>query len=214
MGRRKPNKERSDVYNNFSFESMEGEVWKWIKDYEGLYEISNFGRVKSYLPYNMSMIYDGTPKKILRGKYDKDGYVEFKLCKDNKLKYVRGHRLVAQNFIENPENHPIINHIDAVKDNNHVSNLEWCNQSHNSRHMYDRGDGEYSKQRASETHGHKCKLISLEDGKEYIFNSVTQASYHLGMYGNYIHDKIRRTSSEGFEELIASFGYKFHKIIN
>ena len=111
------------------------ETWRDIKDYVGKYQVSNLGRVKSTKRIrkgkNNSIV--EVPEKILKGKKDKDGYIEYALCTGihGKMKYYRGHRLVAEAFIPNPDNLQIINHINEIKDDNRVSNLEWCTPQYN-----------------------------------------------------------------------------------
>lgn len=105
------------------------EIWKDIKRFEGKYQVSNLGRVKSFARK--------TPK-ILKPRIDKDGYHEYGLyCTFvKKTLYRRGHRLVAEAFIPNPKNLPVINHLNLVKNDNRVDNLEWCTVCHNNRHGY------------------------------------------------------------------------------
>ena len=103
------------------------EEWRDIKGFEGLYQVSNLGRVKK-------LNYRGKEnrEKILKGVPDKDGYLRIHLHKYNKSKTKRIHRLVAECFIENPNNYPMINHIDENKQNNNVENLEWCTTKYNN----------------------------------------------------------------------------------
>lgn len=100
------------------------EVWASIKGYEGLYEVSNYGNVRS-LKYGKI--------KYLKPAKNKGGYYFVILCKNGKTKNFRIHRLVANAFIENPNNYPQINHKDEDKTNNKASNLEWCNNQYNKR---------------------------------------------------------------------------------
>lgn len=97
---------------------------KEIKNYEGLYWIDEFGNV-----YNKK-------KNILKqGKSNsRTAYPQVCLCKNGFVKVYSVHRLVAINYIDNPENKPQVNHKDGNKLNNHVSNLEWCTQSENMKH--------------------------------------------------------------------------------
>lgn len=101
------------------------EIWKDIAWYEGFYQISSYGRVKS-------LNYKHTGKeKILRPGKSKRGYLFVILYKEGKGKLVLIHRLVAQSFIPNQENLPQINHKDEIKTNNCVENLEWCTCQYN-----------------------------------------------------------------------------------
>ena len=108
------------------------EEWKPIEGYEGLYEISNFGRVKS-----IDRIGHGGRKlkgRILKQAKNNCGYLVIDLDKHGKRKQFRVHRLVASAFIPNPNNYPIINHKDENKLNNHVNNLEWCTVKYNTNY--------------------------------------------------------------------------------
>lgn len=117
------------------------EIWKDIPGYEGRYQISNKGQVKS-LPRYVSN-HTGkllVKEKILAQRPDFKGYMRIDL-KDNcgKKHYFGIHRLVATAFIPNPENKPQINHIDGNKANNNIDNLEWCTNSENQKHAYRMG---------------------------------------------------------------------------
>ena len=98
------------------------EIWHDIEGYEGLYQISNKGRVKS--------LYKGS-ERILRPGIDGSGYMFVCLCYDNVRKYFKLHRLIAQAFIPNPENKPQVNHLDECKINNTLENLEWTTAKEN-----------------------------------------------------------------------------------
>lgn len=100
------------------------EEWRTIQDYPD-YMISNLGRVKS-LNYNKT-----GKEKILKQGINKDGYCYVDLCKEGERKTFRVHRLVATHFIPNPQILPCVNHKDENKQNNCVSNLEWCTQEYN-----------------------------------------------------------------------------------
>ena len=98
------------------------EIWKDIQGYEGLYQVSNLGRVKS--------LYKGGT--ILKGSVNNRGYHIVMLYKGGKYKHFLIHRLVAQAFISNPQKLPQVNHKDEDKSNNSVSNLEWCTNIYNN----------------------------------------------------------------------------------
>lgn len=104
------------------------EEWKNIEGYDGLYKVSNLGRVKS-------LGNEKTRKeKILKTGKTKDGYLQVGLHKEGKRKKCYVHRLVAQAFIENPNNFNEVNHIDENKENNISTNLEWCTGKSNCNH--------------------------------------------------------------------------------
>ena len=101
------------------------EVWKDITGYEGLYQISNLGKVKS-------LNYKRTGKeKILKTSKNNNGYLSVLLYKNKESKKFLLHRLVANAFIKNPNNYPYINHKDENKENNIINNLEWCTHQYN-----------------------------------------------------------------------------------
>lgn len=98
------------------------EEFKDIEGYEGIYQISNLGNVKS-LKFGK--------EKILKPVKNIKGYLYVNLRKNGKMKSMRVHRIVAQEFIENPLNLPEVNHIDENKENNKIDNLEWCDRKYN-----------------------------------------------------------------------------------
>ena len=101
------------------------EEWRDIIGYEGLYQVSNLGRVKSFLYYN------GTNERIIKPIRLKNGYYNVSLSKNKISKKIYIHRLVADAFIPNPNSYPIINHKDENPSNNCADNLEWCTQKYN-----------------------------------------------------------------------------------
>ena len=101
------------------------EIWKDVKGYEELYQISNFGRVKT------------VNKDYIKKQYERpDGYVQVCLCKNGKVVTRKIHVLVAQAFIPNPLNLPEVNHKDENKAHNSVDNLEWCDTIYNKNYRY------------------------------------------------------------------------------
>lgn len=107
---------------------IQKEIWKDIVGYEGLYQISNYGRVKS-------LGNDKTRKeRILKPIKSQKGYLRIIFCKKGKTKQFYIHCLVAENFIPNPLNLPQVNHKDENKENNCVYNLEWCDAKYNNNY--------------------------------------------------------------------------------
>lgn len=127
-----PNSERY-----LSLDDLPNEHWKDIKNYEGLYQVSDYGRVKS-----LDRFFDKTHHyltKILSPAKDKNGYLKVQLCKNKKCKMFFVHRLVGDAFIFNPENKPLYNHLKVVtKDycNNNVDNLVPATNSENQKYAY------------------------------------------------------------------------------
>lgn len=107
------------------------EIWKDVEGYEGLYQVSNKGRVKSWIKCNA---HPYVPR-ILKGRISNKGYYTYHLG-DKTLKV---HRLVANAFVPNPENKPQVNHIDGNKKNNHATNLEWVTNTENAAHAFRTG---------------------------------------------------------------------------
>lgn len=108
--------------------------WRPIKNYEGLYEVSNTGLVRSLA--RMAQPTQYIPEK-LKSLFKNNGYLKVELWKNNKKKMVRVHRLVAEAFILNPENKSTVNHKDFDKCNNHIDNLEWMTVEENNKHYSD-----------------------------------------------------------------------------
>lgn len=135
------------------------EEWLPVKGFFGVYEVSNYGRVKSlyrevpWVGKNGRCGVKYVNERILKPKIDKDGYEEFCLSNNGRT-YKRGHRLVAEMFLykEGCEN-LVVDHKDAVKDNNHVSNLQWLTSEQNTIKYY------------SEEYGKKKSLSSLSRGE-------------------------------------------------
>ena len=112
---------------------MKKEYWKPVVGYENLYEVSNLGRIRSFDRWVKSK--NGSIRicrgRILKPYTNKDGYLYVVLCKNNKHKTYKVHRLVAEAFLPNPDNLPQVNHKDENKQNNNVENLEFCDCKYN-----------------------------------------------------------------------------------
>ena len=111
------------------------EIWKPVVGFEGFYEVSNYGRVKSLqrLRRNRYGVFI-VEEKILKQLTLTKGYLGVRLYKNNKGKTFKVHRLVAEAFIPNPDNLACVNHKDEIKTNNMVDNLEWCTSKYNTNY--------------------------------------------------------------------------------
>lgn len=109
---------------------MQNEIWKDIEGYEGLYQVSNLGRIKS-LP-KMCGVRMGK-ERIIKCFYNHSNYTMVTLSKDGIQKHFQVHRLVAANFIPNTENKPQVDHLNRIRNDNRVENLRWVTVSENSR---------------------------------------------------------------------------------
>ena len=103
---------------------MQNEIWKDVPGYSGLYQVSNLGRIKSFMNQY------GHGERIIKGEITKTGYIQVSL----NHKRFKIHRLVATAFIPNPESLPQINHKNEIKTDNRVENLEWCTAKYNSNY--------------------------------------------------------------------------------
>lgn len=122
---------------------MEKEVFRDVLGYEGLYQISNYGRVKSlerknifYCGLRKEYLERPTKEKILNYNKSNRGYLQVCLTKEGKSKTYTVHRLVAKAFLPNLKNKKQVNHIDGNKENNSIDNLEWVTSSENNKHAF------------------------------------------------------------------------------
>lgn len=127
------------------------EIWKTVKGYEGLYEVSNLGNVRSLDYHNWGVVRNLTPVM------DCYSYMRVCLCKNNKQRNGLVHRMVAQAFLENPLELPQINHINENKSDNRVENLEWCDCLHNNNH------GTRNERISKSKRNTKCKKVIQMD---------------------------------------------------
>lgn len=133
------------------------EEWRPVVGYEGLYEVSNLGRVKSL-----------RRNRVLMGGSDKDGYKRLALCYCNKREYKFVHRIVAEAFIPNPEGLPQVNHKDENKTNNAVWNLEWCDAKYNNNYGTCRS-------RIAKKQSKPLIAVSIANGSILRFKSLMEA---------------------------------------
>ena len=195
------------------------EEWKDIEGYEGLYQVSTLGRVKS-LKY-----WGGKRTAILSQAKRKDGYLMVGLSRDGITKSKSVHRLVAQAFIPNPNNLEMINHKDEVPDNNCVSNLEWCSRSYNQ--LYSIGlhperkmlfgnnfngvNGVNNSPFIKKGNPHKCHRKVVQKTKDgevlMIFDNAASAGKALNVTSNNITSTCKDNESGKFKRKHSAYGY-------
>ena len=154
------------------------EEWRDIKGYEGLYQVSSLGRVKS-LNYRHT-----NREKILKYGKNNRGYLHVNLCKKGTIKSFQIHRLVAESFIFNPNNYKEVNHKDENKQNNRVDNLEWCDRKYNIN--YGTRNKKLSESIKGSKHYKSRKVLCITTGRR--FNTIKEAAeyYYIDSYINII----------------------------
>lgn len=154
------------------------EIWKDIKGYEGLYKVSNYGRVKS-LNYNKTK-----KEKELKLYKNKKGYFSVNLYLNKKIHSKLVHRLVAETFIPNPKNKPQVNHIDGDKTNDKVDNLEWVTNKENVIHSWKTGLSK--KKYGKQTNCKKVNQYTLTGDFIKTWDSIKDASKDLKIDSSHI----------------------------
>jgi len=178
---------------------IDGETWRELPDYEGLYLISNKGRVKSCSRQknsNSKFAYI-SKEKVLKPSVSKDGYLNVFLCKDGKSKSFAIHRLVAIAFIPNGGKLSDVNHKDENKLNNSVENLEWCTKEYNTKY-------------GTRTQRVSKRISQFTTDGEFVrtFNSVKEASRTLHIGSSNIHNCAvgKKLKKDGKEYVCRSAG--------
>jgi hypothetical protein len=172
------------------------EIWKDIEGFEGLYQVSNLGRVKSFdTTDKLGRIRKG---RVLKPHRHPQGYLLVTLCKNGKHKNHKTHRVVAQAFIPNPENKPEVNHIDENKTNNNVNNLEWSTRKENLNHGT-------RTERMAKTQSIPIIATNIKTGEFREFYGISECARQLGLNQAHITDvlKGRRKQTGGY-----TFKYK------
>ena len=180
------------------------EEWRPVVGWEGLYDVSNIGRVRSLVRYYDIINKRGIPMhikrggKVIKGKIMPNGYILIRLRKDGEETNALAHRLVAQAFIPNPDNLPIINHKDLNTCNNRVDNLEWCDYHYNNTYA------DAGKRRA------ECRRIAVEqltmDGQHVAYYDCIKSVHRLT--GGRFHSRNIKRACLGLHQKTA-YGYQW-----
>lgn len=161
------------------------EIWKDIVGYEGLYQVSNMGNVRSLYRTVRCGNKDNTLNgKLLTPAKNKCGYLYVNLRKNGETKSKNIHRLVAEHFVPNPMCKPQVNHLDENKENNKADNLDWVTAKENANH----GSRNY---KISEYRKQNVVAINEISGEKIFFETVNEANCHFGIKGhNIVYDKV------------------------
>jgi hypothetical protein len=173
------------------------EVWKNIQKYEGYYQISNLGRLRSVdrvIKYKNGRLnkHKGREKNV---KEYKTAYRIAILSKENKQKGFKISRLVAKHFIKNPNNYPCVNHIDGNKHNDRKENLEWCTYSYNNLHAFNNGLIKHS--------GIRGIIWDKNRLKWYAYLSRNNKDYFIGRFLN------KEEAIKAREKYLNNFNYAY-----
>ena len=168
------------------------EIWKNIKDYEGIYQCSNTGKIRTC---DRIVTESNGKTQFRRGQeikphLNKNGYLQFALNKNAKRKMVYVHIIVAQTFLNNPNNLKTVNHKDGNKTNNNIDNLEWCSYSDNNKHSYSILNRSVVDEGASPK---PIYVINTESNIISYYPSITAATYGIGLshtqINRYVHSR-------------------------
>ena len=165
------------------------EIWKDVPNFEGLYQVSNTGKIKSF---RKSTKYGSQPEYILKPSIANTGYAQVTLYDNARRKKLLIHRLVAEAFIPNPDNLPQINHKDEDRLNNCANNLEWCTAAYNNAYGTARIRGIDTRSKPVEQLTYDGKVIA-------IYRSARIASEILGMRkGTITNAIVNKSQCKGF----------------
>lgn len=162
---------------------MQEEIWKDIKGYDGAYQVSNLGRVRSfYKRVGSCSYYKGNSPIILRNLLCNPGYYRVSLSKNGIFRQCLVHRLVAEAFIPNEHKYREVNHINGVKTDNYVENLEWCTRQQNAQHAFRTGLSRITDKQKK--NAMRPVRLLYPDGTSQIVSSIKEASKIIG-YAHY-----------------------------
>ncbi|MFY4840649.1 NUMOD4 domain-containing protein [Staphylococcus aureus] len=180
------------------------EIWKDVVGYEGIYEVSSYGRIRTHknkTTYTEKHGIRHWKQRYLKDKTPNGRNVRVALWKNGECKYFLVHRLVAFAFIPVVKGKECINHIDGNPENNNVENLEWCTYKENTNHAFENG---------LNTSNMAVKLTN-HLGIEYEFISMARASKFLGRCHGYVSDRLK-TGHEQLTDINGNY-FKAEKLV-
>lgn len=165
------------------------EIWKPIPSLNGLYEASNFGRIKS-----LNGSYHKKDNQLMSLIDNSSGYLYFTVSINNQRKNIYVHRAVCEAFHLNQREYKYVNHKDGIKSNNHATNLEWCDGSKNMKHAYSIG--------LIKAGGGKTNSIKVIDNKTgMIFDCIREAADYFGIKYNLMKEALNRSTPNKRNEI-------------
>ena len=161
------------------------ERWKDIPGYEGLYQASNYGQIRSvdniqHVLWHGKIVEKHKHGRLIKQGKHRGGYKVVWLSKHGTVKAHTVHRLIANTFIQNPNNLPEVNHIDGNKENNKIDNLEWVNRTENLLHAY---------KKLNRSNGNEKRIVCVETGMTY--KSIRQAANDYSISSSAIQEVLR-----------------------
>lgn len=185
------------------------EIWKDVVGYEGLYQISNFGRLKhlAFILTNICGVHN-VKERLVHPHIQNNGYYLCDLYKNNIRKNVLLHRIVAEAFIDNPNNYSFVNHINSIRTDCRCVNLEWCTKSYNTKYSYDTTNRKIKMNwKKGKDNANSKAVIMLDKNNNYIkrFECIMDIQRELGILYNSIVNclKGRSKTSGGYKWIYA-----------
>lgn len=188
--------------------TVEPEIWKDIPGFEGFYKVSTLGRIQSAKR-------PSTKGKILKQGITTKGYNKVTLCTNGVTLSRETHRFVGLTFIPNPENKPCINHINGIKTDNSVENLEWCTQQENVQHAFRTGLMSFKNREpvknfgSANGHSRKIAQFDLSGNKIKEFDCATQAAKETGLCNVAIRQAAKRNNGSKNRGKAGGYRWKF-----